>query len=77
MSNVERTPSPDKTEKRVYGPLPQIVYTRDYPVPVSADDLEMNDAWDMKPMPPDSENEWVIVDYSSDKKTGWCLVRRS
>jgi hypothetical protein len=49
-----------------------IVYTRDERVPLSDDDPEMEDGWRCVPVPPD-HRDWVIVDSSSDRKTGWML----
>jgi hypothetical protein len=52
-----------------------IVYTRDIRVPLSADDLGMENGWRCIPIPPTADDDWVVVDNRSDRKTGW--ARRS
>jgi hypothetical protein len=47
-----------------------LVYTRDFRVPLVADDEEMNCGWQTVPLPPDHE-EWILIDGRSDRKTGW------
>jgi hypothetical protein len=48
-----------------------VVYTRDVRVPLSDDDREMEHGWRMIPIAPTSDTEnWVIVDTSSDRRTG-------
>jgi hypothetical protein len=54
---------------------PSIVYTRDERVPLSDDDREMENGWRCIPVPPSTNDMWVIVDERSDRATGW--VRRS
>jgi hypothetical protein len=49
-----------------------VTYTSDIKVPLSADDPDMENGWRMIPVAPTSDVEnWVIVDTSSDRKTGW------
>jgi hypothetical protein len=51
---------------------PLIVYTRDAVVPMSADDLEMENGCTCVPIPPDDSGDWIIWDsISKDYKTGW------
>lgn len=49
--------------------------TRDYKVPLSDDDPDMNNGWRCIPMPPtnrDGEGDgWFIIDSSGDKRTEW------
>lgn len=52
-------------------------YTRDWQVPLVADDPEMNFGWQNIPLPPDFDAGWEIFDTSSDKKTGWRRVLRT
>jgi len=45
--------------------------TRDVKVPLSADDLDMENGWRCIPIPPTNEPGWFILDNSSDRKTKW------
>jgi hypothetical protein len=45
--------------------------TRDARVPLSADDLEMEDGWRCIPIPPTDDPDWFIIDNSHDYKTKW------
>ena len=46
--------------------------TRDARVPISADDLEMENGWRSIPIPPTEDGRWFIIDsHSKDYKTIW------
>jgi hypothetical protein len=45
--------------------------TRDAKVPISADDLEMENGWRCIPIPPTDDGRWFILDDSRDYKTEW------
>ena len=45
--------------------------TRDFRVPLSDDDREMEDGWRCIPIPPTDDPAWFIVDSSKDYKTTW------
>jgi hypothetical protein len=49
-----------------------VVYTRDERVPLSDDDLEMENGWRCIPIPPTDDGGWFIIDNSKDYKIGWC-----
>jgi hypothetical protein len=51
----------------------RLIYTRDFLVPLSDDDREMQDGWRCIPVPPTADDDWVIADNSKDYKTGWML----
>jgi hypothetical protein len=51
------------------------LYTRDYRVPLSDDDREMDQGWRAIPIPPEFDARWEIFDTSKDYKTGWLRVR--
>jgi hypothetical protein len=48
-----------------------IIYTRDAVVPLTADDPDMDRGWRSIPIPP-SEGDWILVDKSKDRRSGWC-----
>jgi hypothetical protein len=58
---------------------PQLIiehrYVRDFPVPISAADYEMETGWRCIPVPPTEDSSWEIFDRSKDRKTGWRRVR--
>ena len=45
--------------------------TRDVRVPLSEDDLEMENGWRCIPIPPTDDDDWFILDDSKDYKTVW------
>jgi hypothetical protein len=45
--------------------------TRDIKVPLSEDDLEVENGWRNIPIPPTGDDGWFILDDSSDRKTTW------
>jgi hypothetical protein len=45
--------------------------TRDARVPISDDDREMEHSWRCIPVPPTDDDNWFILDSSSDRKTVW------
>jgi hypothetical protein len=45
--------------------------TRDIRIPLCEADLEMEDGWRCVPIPPDLDDDWFVVDSSSDRKTVW------
>jgi hypothetical protein len=45
--------------------------TRDAKVPLSADDLAMENGWRCIPMPPTTDGDWFIIDDNRDYKTEW------
>jgi hypothetical protein len=51
--------------------VPEIRYTRDARVPLSADDPEFYQGWQCIPIPPTLDDGWEIFDTSKDRKTGW------
>ena len=53
----------------------RVVYTRDAKAPLVADDWDFEHGWQVIPLPPTLDEEWVIVDSLSDKKTGWIRVK--
>jgi hypothetical protein len=46
-------------------------YTRDWQVPLVADDDDFKTGWQNIPLPPSYDDGWVVFDSSRDKKTGW------
>ena len=45
--------------------------TRDAKVPLSEDDLEMENGWHCIPVPPTADPAWFVVDDSRNHKTVW------
>ena len=51
--------------------IAEVRYTRDFRVPISADDPDMDCGWSCIPIPPTIDDGWKIFDSSKDYKTGW------
>jgi hypothetical protein len=51
----------------------RLATTCDLKVPISADDLAMENCWRMMPVAPTCDPRWFIVDSSDDKRTTWAI----
>jgi hypothetical protein len=53
----------------------ELATTRDYRVPLSDDDREMEYGWQCIPVPPSDDPDWIIIDDSNDRKSVWVRLR--